>query len=64
MAEIGKREFLGEVYFNGDCFTGRWSVRAGNRVTEEGEIRSLSEDGARHHVSYEASSRGFVWSTP
>jgi hypothetical protein len=61
MVEIEKREFVGEVYFNGDGFTGRWSVRAGNLVIEEDAILSRSEDGVRHHVSYEASTRGFVW---
>jgi hypothetical protein len=61
MVENEKREFVGEVYFNGNSFTGRWSVRAGDLVIEEDAILSHSEDGARHHVSDAASTRGFVW---
>jgi hypothetical protein len=61
MAEVEKQELVGEVYYSGNGFTGHWSVRAGNRVIEEDEIHSLSQGGARYHVSEEARSRGFVW---
>jgi hypothetical protein len=61
MVEGEKPEFVGEVYRSDHGFTGHWSVRAGNRVIEENEIHSRSEGGARHHVAYEARTRGFVW---
>jgi hypothetical protein len=36
MTEVEQQEFIGEVYWDGDAFMGRWSVRAGNRVLGQG----------------------------
>jgi hypothetical protein len=61
MTEVEQQEFVGEVYWDGDAFTGNWSVRAGNRILESGSIKSLQRDGAWHHVNFEARERGFNW---
>jgi len=53
--------FEGEVYFDGDAFTGRWQVRRAGRVVEDDAIKCLSQDAARHHVRYAAQERGFAW---
>ena len=58
---MSDREFVGEVYWSGGAFIGIWQVREGQRVIEQDDVRCLSRDSARWHVSVAACERGFDW---